>query len=87
MKASELLAEDHPVFASLSQIEQEIVSCYSDGMRDAFEGGAWALAREIWYQAERELTIDQQVACWEFFPDSRQRAYLKGEDRKYLQDE
>jgi hypothetical protein len=87
MKTSDLLAEDKPVFASLPQIEQEIVRCYADGMTDAFLGGAWALAKEIWFQAQNELTTDQQAACWEFRTDSRERAYLKGEDRKYLQDE
>lgn len=46
-----------------------------------FEGGAWEGAKEIWLEAD--LDADQRVAIWAYF-DSRQRAWLKGEDRKYI---
>ncbi len=50
---------------------------------DAFEGGDWPLARQNWKEAD--LDNDERAACWGYF-DSRQRAYLKGDERKYLID-
>jgi hypothetical protein len=54
----------------------------------AFDGGDWPLARQLWEEANsnaEHLDADEHVACWDCF-DSRQRAYLIREDRKYLED-
>lgn len=87
MKTSDLLAEHFQIYASLEPAQREIVRAYSGPMLDAFDGGAWQLAREIWQQAQAELTTDCQAAVWEFLgaDRTRERAYLKGENRKYLQ--
>jgi hypothetical protein len=55
----------------------------AEDMLENFEGGAWAAAREIWEVAD--LDTDERVQVWMFL-DSKQRAYLKGSDRKYLDD-
>ena len=50
---------------------------------ESFEAGAWQHALELWLQAD--LDADERVHCWHYF-DSRQRAFLKGADRKYNDD-
>lgn len=86
MKTSDLLAKHFPIYASLEPAQREIVHCYAYPMIEAFNGGAWHLAREIWQQAQAELNTDCQAAVWEFLgaDRARERAYLKGENRKYL---
>jgi len=49
-----------------------------------FDGGEWPGARKIWEEAE--LTNDERAELFSFF-DSKQRAYLKDEDRQYLREE
>lgn len=50
-------------------------------MLDAFDGGDWPLAKEHWTNAD--FDADEHAACWSYF-DSKQRAYLSGANRKYL---
>jgi len=52
-------------------------------MSEAFSGGDWKCARQTW--EDSGLDADDRVWCWQFF-DSRQRAFLKGDERKYLDD-
>lgn len=49
-----------------------------------FDGGDWPTARRIWEEAA--LTNDERGDWFRFF-DSQQRAWLKYEDRKYLQED
>ncbi len=53
-------------------------------LRDAFDGGDWPSALEIWLRCH-DLDIEELVWIWEFL-ESNERAFLKGEDRAYLRD-
>ena len=48
---------------------------------ELFEAGAWKAALDTWEVVN--LDADERVWCWQYF-DSRQRAWLKGDDRKYI---
>ena len=50
---------------------------------DYFNGGDWPQALELWLTADIEN--DERVIIWNFF-DSKQRAWLKGEDRLYIKE-
>ena len=53
-------------------------------MLDCFDGGDWSMAKQVWTTAA--ITNDERVDVWGYL-DSRQRAFLKGDDRKYLNNE
>ena len=57
-----------------------------DLMLEAFDGGDWPLAKMHYEQYIVPLSVEEHVEIWERL-DSRQRAYLKNEDRQYLKDE
>ena len=70
----------------LSDLQQEQayrVIDLAETLLELFEAGRWAEALEIWSCCD--LDADERVVTWGFL-DSRQRAWLKGEDRKYLED-
>ena len=48
-----------------------------------FHGGDWEGARAIWSGILIDLEIEDALWIWDLL-DSRERAFLKGEDRKYL---
>ena len=54
-----------------------------DLILECFEGGDWPQALELWLTADIEN--DDRIIIWNFF-DSKQRAWLKGEDRGYIRD-
>lgn len=70
---------------ALSEDQRLKVQLVGSLVLSAFEGGDWPLARQNWEEAD--LDADERVACWGYFTDSRQRAYLKRDDRKYLEDD
>jgi hypothetical protein len=57
-----------------------------DLMLEAFDGGDWPLAKQHYEEHIRTLEIEEHCEIWTYF-DSKQRAYLKGDDRGYLKDE
>ena len=65
----------------LSEDQKLKVQLVGSLVLDAFEGGDWPQARQNWEEAE--LDTDERAACWGYF-DSRQRAFLKRDDRIYL---
>ena len=69
--ALEGLDEDRKLFVQL----------VASVMLEHFDGGDWPKAKEIWKNAE--FSTEECVACWSYF-DSRQRAWLKDDDRQYL---
>jgi len=72
------------VFDALNDEEKTHVQFWVAGMLEAFDGGDWNLARDMWIEAQ--FTSDEAVAVFGFL-DSKQRAFLKGDNRKYLNDE
>ena len=55
-----------------------------DILLGCFDGGDWKEARTFYLSLD--LEIEQHLVLWSYL-DSRQRAFLKNEDRKYLRDE
>ena len=56
----------------------ELLGAY---LLELFEAGAWKEAYDTWEKID--LDTDERVWCWQYF-DSKQRAFLKGADRAYL---
>jgi hypothetical protein len=54
-------------------------------MDDAFSGGAWKLAKEIFEEAIPRMEIEEILLVFFQF-DERQRAFLKDAERKYLEE-
>ena len=52
---------------------------------DAFEGGDWPLAKQLWEALIVDMDIEDMLLYWELL-DSKQQAYIKNADRKYLLD-
>ncbi len=73
------------VLDALGDEQRMMVQLLAAWILECFEGGDWESARLVWEEAE--LDADETIACWGFFTDSRQRAYLKREDRSYLKDD
>jgi hypothetical protein len=48
---------------------------------EMFDAGAWDEALDIWINCD--LDADERVQAWTFF-DSKQRAWLKQDARKYI---
>lgn len=86
MKTFEMLREENHLMGYIDPDEQKKVAWTASKMFNAFEGGAWKLAKEIMQEDTQDWHADMWAALWAFFPDSRQRAFLKGEDRKYLEE-
>jgi hypothetical protein len=55
-------------------------------MSDAFDSGAWKLAKEIFEESIPRMEIEEILLVFFQF-DSKQSAFLKDADRKYLREE
>ena len=84
MKISDSTRIADDVWQSLDEDQRLKVQLVASLVRDAFDGGDWPLAKQNWEQAE--LNNEERIACWNYF-GSRERAYLKDDERNYLQDE
>jgi hypothetical protein len=50
---------------------------------DHLDGGAWKEAKALWDEYCKDMENEEILECWEHF-DSKQRAWLKGDDRRYI---
>jgi hypothetical protein len=86
MKASDLIDASNAAEGAwdlLDGDQRHLVIMLVDELQSMFDGGDWPAAKQHWIDAD--LTSEERVAVWCFL-GPKHRAYLKDDDRKYLQD-